>query len=145
MKFDFEEKKELPPIKLEEFKKLCAELFEKRREKDAIETTLTAKNTEIENLKDRLLGYFEEYGLDSFKIPGLGSVGTQTKFQVKLPVDPGAKDSFMVFMRENHPDMLTVNHQTLNAFYNSLVESGITEVPGLEAPKARKIITMRKG
>jgi hypothetical protein len=138
-------KPELPPIELEEFKGLCSKLFELRKEKEGIETLLTAKNTELEDLKEKLLAYFEQYQMDSFKIPGLGTVGTQTKFQVSIPKDPDQKTKFMAYMIQNFPDLLGVNHQTLNAFFNSQVEAGNTEVPGLDTPKARRVITMRKG
>ena len=38
---DLEQKKELPPIELDEFKSLCAKLFELRKQKEEIETKLT--------------------------------------------------------------------------------------------------------
>lgn len=137
---------------LGEVKDRVQELFAFQAEVKALEDALDVKKKQLEDMKAKLLGALEEGGIDSYKVPGLGMIGVRNNFSVTMPKDPDERVKFISYLEgRGLKDLLTVNHQTLNAFYKEQLDQAVAEenadfaVPGLGEPKHYKTLYLRKG
>jgi len=145
--FNFEEHKSTSAPSVAELNKLCEEMFKLRAEIEAEEAQTKEKNKLLEEMKFKVQGILADSGLDSFKST-YGTVGTRTINTFK--VDPERKEDFLKFIEEKGMrSMLTVNHQTLQAYCRSLYEENKANldfsIPGVGEPQPYTTITMRKG
>lgn len=88
-------------------------------------------------------------------VDGVGTTYLINKYIVKTPKDNASKEKFFKYIEDRYGrDVLTsklsVNHQSLNSFYNEEVvalakEGRIAEVPGIEQPTHEVSLGLRKG
>lgn len=146
--FNFEEHKK--PVSVAELNKACEDMFNIRAIIEEKEKELSGLSEQLEVIKRKVQGILADSGLDSFKSP-FGTVGTRTINTFTMPKDPDKKRFFLQFLDAQgmSEGMLTVNHQTLNAYCRSLLEENKHDlnysIPGVDEPKAYTTITMRKG
>lgn len=152
--FNFFEEQDLTKIQMGEMENLLKLLFDKRKEIEADEDLIKAKNAELDSLKQKVLSILDANGKKNFDSQ-YGKVYSQTKFQVSMPKDPNRAAALRAyFAKKGMEDVLTVNHMTLNAIFNSIVEEKETLgeaidlkeiLPGVDEPTARVVLAMKKG
>lgn len=154
LSFGFEEKP-LDQTTIQELDALVKQMFDKRAEVERLEKEASEMNGQVELLKARVMGILEATGRLNHETPGCGKIYTQTKYQVSFPKDQESADLFRGYLMENGMDsMLTMNHQTLNAFFKSKVEEieqggGTPDLrqilPGIGEPDKRVVLAMKRG
>lgn len=147
---DWFEEKEMDNVTLEEFERLCDEVFELRGVIDEKEADVKAHRQKLEVLQSKVLSYMEKF--DKKKHTGrLGTLSLRIESYPAMPKDPGKKQAFFDYLKEKDvfDEMITVNSQRLRGFFKSEKEAAGGDenpdfsIPGLE-PFERKSITMRK-
>jgi hypothetical protein len=144
-------KEALPEISLQKFEELVAKAYELRAEVEALEEQTKAKNKELFALQSRILAHMlelEKTSYDSAK----GKLIIQKRFSVTQPKDPDSRMQFFSYLRSKglFEQMVSVNHQTLNAFYKAELEAAREKgdfdftIPGLGEPTYMEYLTMRK-
>ena len=84
-----------------------------RAEKLRLEAQLKRVSAALEDHKRRMLSALEAQGTRQFRsADGSGQCYTQTRYNVRV-TDP---EPFMEWVQENHPELLSVNSQTLGSF-----------------------------
>lgn len=148
--FGFEEKP-LDQTTIQELDNMVKKCFDLRAEYEAIKDQASAKHEEYEAMQAKVQSILEATGRLNHECPGVGKISMVTKYQVSFPKDPNDAAEFRAYLMENGMDsMLTMNHQTLNAFYKSALEelgegADPTKVlPGVGAPEQRVTLSMRK-
>jgi predicted RNase H-like nuclease (RuvC/YqgF family) len=149
--FGFEEKP-LNLTTIQELDSMVKTMFEKRAEVERLEDQASDLNKEVEKLKAKVMSILEATGRLNHDTPGVGKVTAVTKYQVSFPKDEENASKFRQYLLDNGMDsMLTLNHQTLNAFYKSKLEEAgegadpTSVLPGIGNPEARVTLSMRKG
>jgi hypothetical protein len=150
---NFYEEKELSDVSVSELQEMIKVLFEKRKTVEDQEKITKELNAEVDALKQKVLGILEAHNLDNFNASGVGSVYRTAKMQVSYPKDPEQAAKFRQYLIDNGMEsMLTLNHQTLNAFYKSKVSEAESQglpiadvLPGVGEPSVYVTIGMRKG
>lgn len=150
---NFFEEKPLSEVSVAELQAMVKELFEKRKEVEELEEVVKEKNAYVDGLKQKVLSILEAHNQDNFQVSGVGSVYRSTKMQVSYPKDPEQAAKFRQYLIDNGMEsMLTLNHQTLNAFYKSKVSEAESQglpidnvLPGISEPSVFVTIGMRKG
>lgn len=141
---------ELKEVTLKEFENLCQELFQLREEKEAIERTLKAKNAEIDKLQSTILLHMKDLEKTSYD-SAKGKLVVTTRFTVTTPKGE-AKDEFFSYLKERgvFEDLVSVNSQTLNAWYKQEMEVAREtgnfdfQIPGIGEPTAYEQVMLRK-
>lgn len=139
-------------IALDEFNLLCREIWNKKLECDEFDKLASEKKKELEELKTRALAFMENSTIDKFSVKGFGNISVMARSSVKVPAGE-ERQKFFNYLREQgtFENMVTVNSNTLNAWYQQELESAITrgdvdfKIPGIEEPKIYKTLTLRKG
>lgn len=144
---------QLPPATLEEMKGLTEKLFVLRREKDAAKKVSDEIQERYSKIEGEVLRGLEAVGLDSFKVPGVGSVNIKEYASVKIPQTLDKKKELFAYLeaRGIFHELVTVNSATLNSFYSE--ERALAEakgdfdfkLPGLEPPHLYNKLSIRKG
>lgn len=137
---------------LANFKTDVERVFALKREAEALELVFEAKKKELETLKAEVLGKLEQHGLENFKVPGLGMIGTRNNFAVSAPKDPEAKAAFKAWLdARGMSDLLSINYQTLNGLYKEQLEKAVEAgdsdfaIPGVGEAKHYKTLFLKKG
>lgn len=152
MEFDFEAHKKAENIDLAEFEVLCAELFKRRAEVEALQVMVDNANAALEELKTKVMTILEKTGKDKYPVTGFGTVFVQNRFNVSMPKDPDKKGAFLKFLELKgiKDDLITVHSQTLNSWYKQEMEAAVQEgnsdfkIPGLAEPTLMKTLAMRR-
>jgi len=113
---------------------IATKYHEIRQEKLKLDSDLREVKQRLQQAESELLEEFNHAGLSRVDLPEKGSFFIANRKFYKI----ADKDSFMEFIRQNgDTDLLTVQHQTLNAYakeqYESATQSGNEEfdIPGL--------------
>lgn len=151
MNFGFEEKP-LDQITIQELDAIVKDMFAKRKQVEDLESQASELNKEVEALKFKVLNILEATGRLNHETPGAGKVYTTTKYQVSYPKDPEDAAKFRQYLVDHGmSSMLTMNHQSLNAFFKSKLEEAgegadpSSVLPGIGSPEARITLSMKKG
>lgn len=149
--FGFEEKP-LDQITIQELDAIVKDMFAKRKQAEELEDQASELNKEVEALKFKVMDILEATGRLNHETPGAGKVYTTTKYQVSYPKDPVESAKFRQYLFDHGMEsMLTVNHNSLNAFYKSKLEEAgegadpSAVLPGIGNPEARITLSMKKG
>jgi hypothetical protein len=135
------------------FHDLIKSAWDVRKQKAELEVEKKKLNAKLAEIEGEIEGILEENDLKSYKSP-MGTVGTTTRFSVKLPASPDDKQALYEWIQnEKGKDVLegflTINSQTLNKFYNEEValaaERGevLFNIPGLQPPTGVTRISYR--
>jgi hypothetical protein len=151
MLFGFEEKP-LDQITIQELDAIVKEMFQKRAEAEALEDQASELTKEVEALKFKVMNILEATGRLNHETPGAGKVYTTTKYQISYPKDGEEAAKFRQYLIDHGMEsMLTMNHQSLNAFFKSKLEEAgegadpSKVLPGIGSPEARITLSMKKG
>ena len=140
-------------VSLEKTKELVEDMRELRLTYDEAKKKSNEAYDEYKKMETLVLQTLEAAGLEKFNVPGLGTAYTIHKFNVRVPKDLGDKRLLFEYMRNRQgPDatdeMISINHQTLNAYYKQELEAAMSEgkdlkIPGLEDPVEQKSLGFR--
>lgn len=137
---------------LKEFDTICRALFDERAKLDELEAAAKNQSGKVEALKAKIIAHMEAAGLEKFAVAGLGTVFTTDRFTVTVPKDGEARDAFFGYLKSRgiFEELITVNSQTLNAFYKRCLDEAVEKgnpdfkVPGIGEPKHVRTLGMRK-
>lgn len=118
---------------------LAAKLTELRDQKTNLTTQLKEIQKKLDEAEQEMLDYLIEQGMDRVDVAGKGTFSIATKRFFKI----ADRDAFLDFLHEQgDTDLLTVQHQTLNAYAKELFAKKEAEgkseddedfgIPGLE-------------
>lgn len=150
----FELDKPVDQITLKELDQLAKDIAEQRNLIESIEETLGAAQLILEKMKSKMIAILEQFGKSSYPIPGGGGVSLVQRMSVALPKTPEEKSAFYTFLKERNifDEMITVNSQTLNAFYKREFDQAAQEgrsigfrIPGLPEHKIATTLSIRRG
>lgn len=135
-----------------EMDQIGADLAALMKVKDEAMAVVDEATKKVEAQKKKLLAYLKHFNREKFEVPGLGTFYIRSQFSVKTPKSPEAREAFFNYLKQKgaFDDMITVNHQTLNAYYNAELDAaqqaGVEnfKIPGLDDPSLYETITMRK-
>lgn len=140
-------------VSVPEFDEIVEKVFKQREKIDLIQMELKREQEILDKMNVRVLAILKELKRDSYKSP-LGSVGIQRRTSVTMPKDPTQREQFFGYLREKgaYDALITVNSQTLNAWYKQELEQAQLEkrsldfqVPGLNPPSTFEVIRVTKG
>lgn len=132
---------------------LVEELFQKRTEIEAIEEKLTEANKAKMAIEMKAVKYLKELGRDKYSTP-LGTISIRESWKVKKPATPEDSDKLFAYLRERgiFDSLVSINHNTLNAFYTREWEIAKEEgngfdfaIPGIDQPKLFESLYVLKG
>jgi hypothetical protein len=92
-------------------------------------------------------------GKKSYKVDAIGNISLVTKNVVTVPKDVDSKRALFGWIKDTYgvdvlDDMVSINHQKLNGFYNQEAEKRqddpMFHIPGLEAPTPAESISFRR-
>lgn len=152
MEMNFDEHKTNTDINVQDFENLCAEVFALKQKHEAVEQELSKISEEMDAKKQKIMSIFDSMGKEKHFVGGLGTLYIQNRFAVSMPPDPGKKREFFDYLRKKgiFEDLVTVNYQTLNAYYKKELDAAAEEgnesfvIPGIGEPKLTKILAVRK-
>lgn len=140
-----------PSLTVQELDEIIQEMFKKRTAIDALEEEISKHREVLKNLEAKVTTALKELGRDSYKTP-VGSLGIRQMWRVTTPKDAESKAKFFEFLKERgiYDEMISVNSQTLNAFYNREMEAAKEKgdidfaIPGIAEPALFETVYMRK-
>lgn len=133
---------------LDDLVKLMQEQWAQYEEAKKAASELLATYEESEK---KLVALLKSANKTKWQVDGLGTAYIINKLVVRTPKDNSAKQSLFNYIKETHgPEalmgMVSINHQTLNGFYNKEKEARPdVNIPGLEAPTHMESLGFRSG
>lgn len=116
---------------MSEITKIAQKLHTLRQKKEEIQDTLKLVQKELDQVESELISDLQQAGLNRVDVDGIGSFSLATRRFYKI-TDREAIYQFLV--DRDSTDLLTVNHQTLNAYIKELKnqEGEDFDVPGVD-------------
>jgi hypothetical protein len=139
------------PVTIDQVDHLVKRYQSLRQQKEKAEEDLKEINGYIQACERQLVQYLTDCRKSSWKVEGLGQVQIRNYLTVKTPKDPDQKKAFFDYLKSKgiFEDLVSVNHQTLNAFYKTEREQAEGDanfaIPGLDAPTLQQGIAFKKG
>ena len=151
MDFGFAEKP-LDQTTIAELDGMVKKCFELRAEYESLKEKSSEKYGEYEAMLAKVQSILEATGRLNHSTPGAGTISMKTQYTISFPKDSEKAAEFRKYLVDNGLDsMLTMNHQSLNAFYKSKLEEAgegadpSQVLPGIGVPEQRITLSMRKG
>jgi hypothetical protein len=128
-------------------------MWRRREVTQALKSQLKDEQAELTAVEGKILAVLEAAGLERFDAPSC-TVTSVGKLSVKVPKDHESREQFFSYLKQRgvFDDLITVNSQTLNAFYRQEAEiadnHGVLEfrIPGItEVTEYRDLHVRRKG
>lgn len=154
METDFFEEQELSEVTLQSLNLLGEAIFKQNQKVDEVEAVAKKENALLEKMKAKMINILETHGHTNYQVPGLGKLQMRERTSVTLPKTPQDKDAFYTYLKEKglFEHLITVNSQTLNAFWKKEREVAISEgrsagfkIPGIDEPKTMALLAITKG
>lgn len=113
-------------------------------------------NEAYESARFEVLSILKAAGKSKYFVDGLGTAYIINRATFKTPKDLNQKEEFFNYVTQKHGvdvvrSLITVNHQTLNAFCKKELEAAIEtgnavfQIPGVGEPTVEQTIGFRKG
>ena len=137
-------------VNLSEFDALCRDIFDKRKEIEAMEEETKKHVAELEKLKTKAMLILKDARKEKFFVEGKGTVYIQDRYTVSMPKEPEKREEFFRYLKENgiFESLATVNHQTLNAYWKQEWEAAGKNpdftLPGVGCPTLFQTLAMKK-
>ena len=111
--------------------KIAQKLYSLRQKKEDIQDTLKLVQKELDQIESELISDLQQAGINRVDVEGCGSFSLATRRFYKI-TDREAIYQFL--LERDNTDLLTVNHQTLNAYVKELKnqEGDDFKVPGVD-------------
>ena len=149
----YDDESELSNLSVSELDNLVAEVVNQRNKLETLQRQMKEENEILRKMQGKALALLKDIKRDSYKSPA-GTLGITRRTSVKMPRDPEARERFFSHLKEQnlYDNMITINSQTLNAWYKqefdqATLEKRVSEfsVPGLEPPVITEIVRVTKG
>lgn len=142
-------------LTITQWEAMIGQAYELDAEVDRIEKeTLAPVRKARDELYEKILGHLAQQEISSYKSKH-GTIVRMRRYSVRVPADYQAKQKFFHWLHIQSEDlywkMMTVNSQSLNAFYKEQMElakeSGDLnfEIPGIGEPTLMESLSLRKG
>jgi DNA-binding transcriptional regulator YbjK len=124
--------------------------YAKAREKyDEQKAVATDLYKESEELKKQVINALKANKRTKFETEGVGTVFIVEKEIYTVPKVADDKTRLFNYIKDKYGadtlmSMVGINHQTLNGWANREVESGVMQIPGLEAPTMDESLSFRR-
>jgi len=149
-------------ISVQELDQLVKTYHEKRQVHEEAKRVASEKYQERADAENKLFSALTATGKSSYRVDGVGNVSIRNKYVVACPSELADKEALFLWLAKEHgKDVLyskaSINHNTLNAFYNA--EAKVWEeqqnelpaeerkpfsLPGVSAPTLRQDIAFKK-
>lgn len=142
----------MPDITVAELDELVKKVFTQKAEVEALESKVNEASKKLTELQSSLLSCLQDLKKDNYSVKDFGEVVVQKRFSVRTPKTAEDKSMFLKYLQEKGIfwDMVTVNSNTLNAFYRSEMEEAKKDgnlnfkVPGIGDPSYFEYIKLKK-
>lgn len=148
----FESSKELTePVSVEKVKDLAAKLWSARKLRDEKAEEAKVYAEEYRALEEAMLKVLDACELERFDTDDC-TISVAARSSVRVPKGREDKEAFFDYLRERgiYDDLVTVNSQTLNAFYREEEEKAVADgaiefsIPGLVATQYQTLQVRKK-
>jgi hypothetical protein len=125
----------------------------KREEYEAAKKVSSELYKIAEEAENKIVSTLKAANKKSYKVDGIGTVTRVEKLVVTVPKDLEAKRSLFSWIKNKYgvdtlDDMISINHQKLNGFYNEEVDKHkddpLFKIDGLDEPTAVESLSFRK-
>lgn len=108
-----------------------------------------ACHRQVKEAEYRVIELLEKSGLDSFKVPNVGTATRTNKFSWQTPKDIESKKKFFKHVKDKLGDdgfwtYASVNSRSLQTYCSNALEEGDVQIDGLEAPVATAALRFTK-
>lgn len=125
--------------------------FDARLDLDKAKEVQAEKQAISDKCDRALLAALEAAGKTKWECEA-GRINKQTRTAVTTPKEPEAREAFFNYLKEKgaFDALITVNYQTLNAFYNAEEERALSEgnvnfsIPGIGAPTVSQFLKLTR-
>ncbi len=139
-------------VTLTELDKLCREFADTKEAIRGLENERKEKESHLRDIQDRIMAHLSESGKHTYEVNGVGKLIMVSRTSVKTPKSPEDRAAFFDYLKNRglFDDLITVNSQTLNAFYREELKNAREngqmdiDIPGLEPPKESAYLSIRK-
>lgn len=142
-------------LTISQWEEMIGQAYALDAEVDRIEAeTLAPVKKARDALYEKILGHLAQQEMSSYKCKH-GLVVRTRRYSVRVPADYQAKQKFFHWLHTQGEDlywkMMTVNSQSLNAFYKEQMELAKEtgdlnfEMPGIGEPTLMESLSLRKG
>ncbi len=140
-------------VSLAELDKLVEDYKKKREAYDAAKKVSGELYSISEEAENKILSVLKAANKKSYKVDGIGTVTRVQKQIVTVPKDVEQKRALFNWIKEQYgvdvlDEMVSINHQKLNGFYNEEVEkhksNPLFAIAGLDAPTDVENLSFRK-
>lgn len=110
---------------------------------------------EVEAMEAKISSVLQASGKSKYFVDGVGTAYLINKYVIRSPKDNHSKQLLFDYIKQNHGEdvlmsKLSINHQSLNSFYNEEVaalakEGKVAQIPGIEEPVHEVNLGFRKG
>lgn len=134
---------------LEEMDALIVKLREARDEYDKRKKLATEAHDELEKIEALVINTLQANKRTNYKVAGVASVSLSHRESYTTPKTNEAKRALFQYIKDKYGNdtlssMLSINSMTLNSWAKQESESGVMQIPGLEAPTATETLSVRK-
>jgi len=145
----WDEATEHEDISVDEIDQALTSFIEARKDYDEKKKISNEADALVKEEKRKLIEILKRSGKTKWEVDGLGRASLVTSMTIKTPKDPDSKKEMLMYMRglgeEAYFNLVSVNHRTLNSFYNQEIESNPEfRLPGIDAPVAEENIRITK-
>jgi len=141
-----------PELTVPQFESLCQEIYNKRSILDGFKEEQKKLQADYDEACRTVFAYMVQYNKKSYPVSNRGTLIATKRLSVKVPQDPADKQTFFNYLKERNlfDAFITVNFQTINAFYREeqkqAIDSGAKgfSMPGIGEPVYMDILQVRK-
>ncbi|MCX7928945.1 MAG: hypothetical protein N2558_04690 [Patescibacteria group bacterium] len=137
-------------VTIEEIKEKVKALLHSEKEYELAKEISNKKKEIVDAHYDSLIELLESAGLKKFSSE-IADIGLHTRLRVTVPKSLEDKFQFFGYVRGKYGDdvllgMTTINHNTLNSFYNNEMssENPPSAIPGLGVPNEEKYLRISR-
>jgi hypothetical protein len=140
-------------ISTAELDKVIIEMRELRKDYEEKKKLSNEAHAVYKESEDRVLGLLKATKKSKYSVDGYGTAYTITKYVVATPKTSDSKKQLFDYIKVKHgPDalmgMVSINHQTLNSFYNSEAKEYAAKgemfvLPGIGEPTTEESVGFR--
>lgn len=153
MNLDDWQKEQSTNLNLVEMDALITEYKKAREIYDSAKEEASAKYKIVDELEAQVINVLKAANKKSYKVDGIGNAVIKHKYVVTTPKDGVSKWGVLKYIEEKYgqdvrDSYISVNHASLNSFYNQEKEIHVNEpgfnIPGLGLPTLQESLSFTK-
>lgn len=147
---DWDQAVEESTVTLEQMDQLLVDLRAARDEYDKRKKAATEAHDALEKVESLVINTLQANKRTNYKVDGVASVSLSHRESYTTPKTNEDKTKLFNYIKGKYGDqalmsMVGINSQTLNSWAKQESETGVMQIPGLEAPTATETLSVRKG